>query len=102
MRLALPNRRLASRFKFHHGGIRYYATLGFEPDGEPREIFLQGGKAGSAIEAVARDTAVFASLALQYGCPLEVMQKAITRLDDGSPAGPGGRLLDLIAEGAGA
>jgi ribonucleoside-diphosphate reductase alpha chain len=101
MRAPLPNRRLAERLKFEHRNIRYYATLGYDPsDGSaPLEIFLSAGKIGSGIEAIARDTAVFASLALQHGCPLETLRNAVTRLDDGTAAGPGGRLLDIISGG---
>lgn len=100
-RTPLPTRRLAERLKFEHRGIKYYGSLGYDPvdHSAPREMFLQAGKVGSGVEAIARDTAVFASLALQHGCPLETLRNAVTRLDDGSAAGPGGRLLDMIAEG---
>ena len=39
------------------------------------------------------------SLALQHGTPLETLRKAVTRLDDGRPAGPLGVLLDAVAKG---
>ena len=98
-RTTLPNRRLCERIKFEHRGIKYYGTIGVRPDDDVTlEIFLQAGKVGSGIEAIARDTAVFASLALQYGATIEQLRSAVTRLDDGSPAGPGGCFLDLIAQ----
>lgn len=99
-RTSLPTRRLAEVLPFVHGGIKYYATLGYADEyaTEPIEIFLQGGKSGSAVEAWARDTGVAYSLALQNGCTVDTLRNAVTRLDDGTAAGPGGKLLDLIAE----
>lgn len=99
-RAALPNRRHAERFPFYHDGQRCYGSLGYGNinDASPSEIFLDAGKPGSGLNAMARDFAVVVSIALQYGVPLEVMRNAITRLDDGIAAGPGGMLLDLIAK----
>lgn len=95
-RAILPTRRESDRIKFEFSGIKYYGTIGYNREGQISEIFLQAGRVGSGIEAIARDTAVAASLALQFGCPIDVMRNAVTRLDDKSPAGPLGKLLDLI------
>jgi hypothetical protein len=97
-RSTLPNRRHAERLSFVHDGQHFAGTLGF-PDlvGKvPLEIFLEGGRPGSGLNAMARDFAVVVSIALQHGTPLDVMRQAVTRLDDGSAAGPGGMLLDLV------
>lgn len=102
-RAILPTRRESDRIKFEFSGIKYYGTIGYTViSGESRisEIFLQAGRIGSGIEAIARDTAVAASLALQYGCPVDVMRNAVTRLDDKSPAGPLGMFLDLVVDEA--
>jgi hypothetical protein len=101
-RAILPTRRESNRIKFEFSGIKYYGTIGYNRDGQICEIFLQAGRIGSGIEAIARDTAVAASLALQFGCPLEVMRNSVTRLDAapgklGDPAGPLGKFLDMIA-----
>lgn len=96
-RAILPTRRESDRIKFEFSGIKYYGTIGYNREGQISEIFLQAGRIGSGIEAIARDTAVAASLALQFGCPIDVMRNAVTRLDDKSPAGPLGKLLDLIS-----
>jgi len=93
----LPNRRECGRFEFEHSGLRYTATTSCFEDGRIAEVFLSAGKAGSAVEAVARDGAIAVSLALQSGCELESLRKAMTRLDDGEAAGLLGRALDLIA-----
>lgn len=95
-RIILPNRRQGLSFDFSHGRMNYSGTASFGPDYEIAEIFLSGGKVGSELEAATRDCAVIASLAIQHGTPVEVIRKALTRLDDGSAAGPMGAFLDLI------
>ena len=94
----LPNRRETDTFRFDHEGHRYFGSVSRFKDGRPAEVFLDAGKPGASIQAIARDGAVFVSLALQHGCPLEVLRKAITRLDDGSAAGPFGKLLDIVED----
>ena len=100
MRHAPPNRRVSEVIEFIHDGIRFQGQVSYRDDGSPCEIFLHGGKAGTAVQAVARDTAVAASLALQGGIALGVLRDALTRNDDSSPAGPLGRLLDLVGGAA--
>jgi hypothetical protein len=45
-----------------------------------------------------KDAAIAASLAIQYGCPIEVLRHAFLRDQDGKPAGPMGCLFDLLEE----
>lgn len=94
----LPNRRECDRIRFTHGGIRYYATIGYSPDGRPSEVFLEAGKVGSEIQALARDLAVVASRALQRGDSIDGIRASLTRLDNGKPAGPLAALLDKIGD----
>ena len=99
-RTQLPNRRQSEILSFEHGGQRFHGSVSlFDPyDHErPAEVFLDAAKPGSAMNAMARDAAVTASLALQFGVPLDTLRSALTRDDDGEPSGPLGRLLDLIA-----
>jgi len=96
MRTAVPNRRHSEIVAFTHDGIVFKGSVSTLPDGTPCEIFLDGGKAGTAVQHVARDSAVAASLALQYGAPLETLRAAMTRTDDGAAAGPLGTLLDHV------
>ena len=95
----LPNRRFSEVISFVHGGQKYHGSVSYFGDGValPAEVFLDASKPGSAMQAMARDAAVTASLALQHGTPLETLRDALTRDDAGEPAGPLGRLLDLIA-----
>lgn len=98
-RRQLPNRRECVRMQFEHGGFRYSATVGIRPDtGEPAEIFLHTAKAGTAVEGMARDAAVIASLALQHDCPLQTLRHALTRLEADEPAGALAALLDILAK----
>lgn len=99
IRQSLPNRRESETFEFQHEGHRYCGTVGYDRRGRPLEVFLTTGKPGTGVETVSRDAAVAVSLALQHGAPLDTLRRAITRLDDGRPAGPLGTLLDLIREG---
>jgi hypothetical protein len=47
---------------------------------------------------MASDAAVVASIALQYGVPLEVIRHALMRDVRGRASGPLGAVLDLLAE----
>jgi hypothetical protein len=93
----LPQRRNHHLIDFKHDGLRYTAGLGHFPDGRLAEVFLNvPGRVGSSIEVVARDVATVASIALQYGAPLETLRRAVTRNADGSAGGPLGAILDLL------
>src|SRR5262245_45236503 len=94
----LPNRRASIVFEIELHGLHYTATVSRFADGRPAEIFLQNHKPGSQSDCNARDSAVAASLALQHGCPLKVLQRAVLRDPHGRPATPLGAALDLIAE----
>jgi ribonucleoside-diphosphate reductase alpha chain len=48
---------------------------------------------------MASDCAIAASLALQFGCPAEVLARALSRDSRGNATGPLGIALDLLAGG---
>jgi hypothetical protein len=98
VRERLPNRRAAETFDVEAVGMRYRATIGRYDDGRLAEIFLVNHKAGSQAGIMASDAAVVASIALQYGVPLDVIRGALMRDPRGKPSGPLGVVLDLIAE----
>jgi hypothetical protein len=101
-RRRLDNRRGHELVTFRHDHIEFTAGLGRFPDGELAEIFLNvPGKSGTAIDVVARDAAVLASLALQHGCPADTLRRALMRNVNGSASGALGALLDLLAADAG-
>ena len=67
-------------------------------DGALAEIFITNGKAGSDSDTAARDSAVVASIALQFGVPLDVLRHALMRDAQGRPAVPLGTALDFVAK----
>ena len=75
----LLNRRLHEVVQFEHGRFTYVAGIGHFDDGRLAELFLTAAKTGNAVEAAARDAAIVASLALQYGVPLNTLRHALTR-----------------------
>jgi len=96
----LPNRRASTTFAIELHGLRFTASVSRFADGRIADIFLQNHKPGSQSDAKARDSAVAASLARQFGCP---PKRAATRGPARSPR-PGinsalGAALDLIKEG---
>jgi hypothetical protein len=92
-----PNRRNSISFGIEVAGLKYTATFSCL-DGRPIEVFLQNHKPASQSDANARDAAVAASLALQFGCPLEVLQRALLRDARGNPSTPLGAAIDAIAK----
>jgi hypothetical protein len=101
MRSRLPARRASETFSFEVGGLHYHATISRFPEGDcVAEVFLSSHKLGSQADASARDAAVAASLALQYGCPLDVLRGALLRDSRDRPATPLGMALDITAEQA--
>jgi hypothetical protein len=97
MRERLPNRRVAETFEVEINGLRYTATVGRFADGRIGEIFVQNSKPGSTSDCYMRDAGISASLALQYGCPLETLRRALLRDPRGVPSTPIGCALDLLA-----
>jgi hypothetical protein len=99
-RSMLPQRRPAETFAVHHGGQNtpFYVTIGYYPGGRIGEVFIAGGKSGSAFEAIARDGSVLLSIALQFGVPLETIQHAITREQNGGPSSIIGAVVDRLIQ----
>jgi hypothetical protein len=99
MRQLLPDRRRSELVSFDHQGLRFHGSISRYADGRLAEVFLDLATPGGSAGIAARDAAVAASLALQYGCPPDTLRKALARLTDGSGAGPLGRFLDMVDEG---
>jgi ribonucleoside-diphosphate reductase alpha chain len=90
VRRHLQNRRASTTFDFEVGGLRYIATASRFDDGNPAEIFISSHRAGSPAGIMASDAAIAASLALQHGCPVEVLRRALSRHSHGRGSGPVG------------
>lgn len=101
LRIRLPNRRPSTTFAFECGPHHYVATLSYFPnDGQLAEVFLGNGRAGSDIDAAAKDSAVVASIAFQYGVPVNVIRKALLRDAQGRASSPLGVCLDIVVGGS--
>ena len=99
MRRRLPNRRASITFEFRCGPHHYTATISYFPGTDQlAEIFLGNGRAGSDIDAAAKDSAVVASLCLQHSVPVETIRKALLRDPRDVASSPLGIALDLISK----
>jgi ribonucleoside-diphosphate reductase alpha chain len=96
-RECLANRRVHKSFAFELAGVRYLAGIGRFSDGRLAEVFLNGNTNGTDLDTGAKDAAIVASLALQYGVPCDGIRHALTRNRDGTATGPLGVVLDLLA-----
>lgn len=100
-RRTLPQRRDCETFEISFNGLRrsHTITVGYYPNGDVGEVFINGGISGEPAEAIARDGAVVLSLALQYGAELSNIKSAITRDDQGAPTSIVGAVIDRLCEG---
>ena len=97
-RRVLPQRRPSVTFNFVCGPHHYTATISYFPGTDQlAEIFLGNSRAGSDVDAAAKDSAVVASLALQHSVPLEVLRRALLRDSRGIASSPLGVALDILA-----
>lgn len=99
-RQRLPDRRHNESFSFKCNELDYTATISRFEDGGIGELFLTNAKADSQSDSNCKDAAIIASLALQYGTPLAVIQKALLRDLRGRASTPVGMAIDLIAANA--
>ena len=97
LRERLRNRRRSETFALELHGLRYLASFSRFNDGRVAEVFLQSLKPASQSDSNARDSAIAASLALPYGCPLDVLRRALLRDAQGRASTPLGVALDIVA-----
>jgi hypothetical protein len=90
IRKCLLSRRGSTIVTFEYEGHCYRASGSRFADGCLAEIFLDVGKAGSAVQAHADNEAILASLLLQHGVPIAAIRHSIN--------GPLARALDLLDE----
>jgi hypothetical protein len=77
-RQRLPNRRTSVTREFWCDGFLYRATASRFADGRLAELFLDCGKAGSAVQTQAENAAVLVSLLLQHGVNLDEIRPRVT------------------------
>jgi ribonucleoside-diphosphate reductase alpha chain len=95
-RKRLPDRRASITFDVEAFSLRFTVTASRFDAAALGEIFIQNHKADSGAGIMASDSAIAASLALQYGCPAEVLRKALSRDARGNVTGPLGAALDKL------
>ena len=97
-RSRLPNRRPSHLETIEVGGQVITACIGFDPaTGQPREVFLSGGKEGSQFDAMLADAATVISVALQYSVPIAALAKSVGRFPNAATTS--GSLDQLTASG---
>jgi ribonucleoside-diphosphate reductase alpha chain len=76
-RRKLPDERRGRTVRIHlkhsHGDLKIYISTGEYPDGSVGEVFLKADKAGSTISGLLDALSITASVALQYGAPVETL-----------------------------
>jgi hypothetical protein len=117
-RKTLPPRRFSETLDLAFGkavfqvSVGYFEDIALVPDPSiadavvlkrvivrtPGEVFITGAKAGSEIEAIARDGAVLISIGLQHGVPLDVMAGAVTRDPQARPMTVVGAVIDQMIQ----
>ena len=61
-------------------------------------MFINGGKSGEQVEAIARDGAVMLSMCLQHGVSFDTIKHAITRNAQDEPISIVGAVIDRMAQ----
>ena len=100
-RKRLPNRRLSVVEGMEWGGKPYNVGVGFNVDGEAKEVFLSGAKIGSDAEANIQDACVLMSLLMQHGLAARFIAKQLAREGagpDDAPASVIAAAAEMVAE----
>ena len=102
-RRRLPTRRPNQTCDLAWAGATYAITLGFHLDGTVAEVFCDGAKIGSEMQALLADACVLASLGLQHGiAPSELAHSMARTPADGNktrPASVIGAVVEVLTEG---
>ncbi len=114
-RTPLPARRPNLTRDVEWDGRRFTLTVGYDLDGRPREVFADGEREGSMLQAILADACVIVSIALQCGIEPAALGRSLGTVPvwhvDGeaeAPASPIGTIVgaletlnaDLIPENA--
>ena len=101
-RVPLPSRRPNATSTIWHGAHQFTVTVGFGPDGTPKEVFADGPKSGTDLRHLLADACVWASLLLQFGATTDDLRRSLGRvpvtLREGDEAMAAASLLGAIAD----
>jgi hypothetical protein len=98
IREVLPNRRAAETQEFERDGVRIKVTVGFRPDGQIGELFINADRANSMLDVLLSDAAIIASIAIQNGASVRQLAHSVKRDGAGLAASMIGQVLDRIAK----
>jgi hypothetical protein len=87
-RIELPARRPHLVEEMEWNGRRWLLGLGFDDAGAVREIFLEGPKAGTDLQALAVDAGIVLSRLLQRGDTVAEIAKSLNGLGQTGDAAP--------------
>lgn len=79
-RTNLPNRRRNETRDVHFAGRDFMVCVGFYHDGAPAEVFADGPKEGSDLQATISDACVLISIALQFGITRTELEHSLGRI----------------------
>jgi hypothetical protein len=100
-RIRLPDRRQNETREIVVDGRRFTLTVGFGPGGLPLEVFADGHREGSDMQAILHDACIVISHALQHGATPEALARSmcrVPRFDAGGPSeGPASPIGAILA-----
>lgn len=103
-RQQLPHRRPNLTLETEWNGHPVTVTVGYDLDGQPREVFANT-RSGGDMAATLADACVVVSIALQHGIPAAALAKSLGRVPDlhrgggaTAPASPVGTILEAVLE----
>ena len=94
--MRLPDRRQGITQAVTWRGTPLTVQLGFDGAGAVREIFINGAKGGSDVEALFDDACILASILLQYGVSPEELAQHLGR-EGTDPTSPAASLIGQAA-----
>lgn len=62
-----PSETFAVPVQMDHSEVKVLVTVGFDPQGNPMEVFCASFKAGTSLHAIVMDACILYSRLLQYG-----------------------------------
>lgn len=97
LRRRLPNRRRSETTVFETGGQKLRLTVGYYPNGDVGEIFVNTLRGSSGLDFYVCDAAILASLALQHGATLDELRHALKHDSQGNAVSPMDAALDQLS-----
>ena len=99
----LPSRRPSITRTVNWAGSEFSVSIGYWIDGRPGEVFADGPRTGSAMQALLADACVVVSLALQHGIEPAAMAHSMGQIPisetESAPASVIGIIAEILVQG---